>query len=286
MRCRATVAVSTAPVSPMPPMVAQKIRSVSPCGVRVRTSPSAISRSNEHDMVAEAALGVVVLAVHVGGDRPADGHLAGARQHRDPQPEREQRPHQRVQAHPGLHRHRGRLAHRVYGEDAVHLRQVERGAARVLRGVAVAAAQAPRHDPTLGSRRCAEPRRRRRRSRSRPDGSWCPRSGPSHAARPAAAGSSAAPPAARARWRVRGRVAHQNTATEITTSQITPIPCRTRSCSTTSSGSPALPASTSSAYCSSPKVKGAIEMAVQGRRAGRARRLPRGGSRTPTGCRR
>jgi hypothetical protein len=31
-------------------------------------------------------------------DRPTDRHLPGARQHRDPQPERQRRPHERVQA--------------------------------------------------------------------------------------------------------------------------------------------------------------------------------------------
>ena len=47
VRCSRTVALSTAPVSPMPPIVAQNTRSVSPAGVSVRTSPSAISRSSD-----------------------------------------------------------------------------------------------------------------------------------------------------------------------------------------------------------------------------------------------
>ena len=96
-----------------------------PLGVGVRRHGPHLTVGHQQvqrdDVVAEAALGVVVLAMHVGGDRPTDGDLAGARQHRDPQAEREQRPHQGVQAHPGLHRDRRRLARRVDGEDPVHL---------------------------------------------------------------------------------------------------------------------------------------------------------------------
>ena len=92
-------------------------------------------------MVAEAAFGVVVLAVHVGGDGAADGHLAGAGQHRHPQPERQQRAHQQIKTDAGLHRHGRWFSRRVEGQDAVHLGQVQRGAAGVLSGVAVAAAE-------------------------------------------------------------------------------------------------------------------------------------------------
>ena len=62
----------------------------------------------------------------------------------------------------------------VDGEDPVQLGQVEGGAAGVLRGVAVAAAQPARHDPALRRRTCAARRRRRRPSRSRPDGTSVP----------------------------------------------------------------------------------------------------------------
>ena len=62
--------------------------------------------------------------------------------------------------------------------------------------------------------------------------------------------------------------AHANTAIEIVANQITPNPCSTWSCSTTSSGSPACPASTSSAYWSMPRVNGAIEIAVHGTPSG------------------
>ena len=97
------------------------------------------------DVVAEAALGVVVLAVHVGGDRAADGHLPGARQHRHPEAERQQRPHQRVETDPGLDGHRGRFGGGVDRQDLVQLGQVEGRAAGVLGGVAVAAAEPPGH---------------------------------------------------------------------------------------------------------------------------------------------
>ena len=94
VRCSATVALSTAPVRPMPPMVAQNSRSVSPSGVKRAHLAVGHQQVQRLDVVAEAALGVVVLAVHVGGDRAADGHLTGARQHRHPEAERQQRPHQ------------------------------------------------------------------------------------------------------------------------------------------------------------------------------------------------
>lgn len=53
-------------------------------------------------MVAEAALAVVVLAVDVVGDGAADRHLTSARQHRDPQAERQCGLHQLVEAHPAV----------------------------------------------------------------------------------------------------------------------------------------------------------------------------------------
>ena len=62
----------------MPPTVAQN-RSGSRSGPTVRTSPSAVTRSSDDDVLAEAAGDVVVLAVDVAGDRAADGDVAGAR---------------------------------------------------------------------------------------------------------------------------------------------------------------------------------------------------------------
>ena len=57
---------------------------------------------DRQDVVAEAALGVVVLAVHVGADRAADRDLAGARQHRHPPAERQGGAHQGVEADPAV----------------------------------------------------------------------------------------------------------------------------------------------------------------------------------------
>ena len=225
-------------------------------------------------MVAEAALGVVVLAVHVGGDRAADGHLPGAGQHRNPQPERQQRLHQGVDADAGLHAHRRRVALGVDLQDLVETGQVQGGAAGVLGGVAVASGRARGGPPTTAGvpqggdgpgDRCRSGRGGTRLPAARPQPcsstsccgtwSWLSTTGEGWirvaVARPAA---------------------HANTAIEMAANQITPNPCSTRSCSTTSSGSPACPASTSRAYCSMPRVNGAIEIAVHGTPRGR---LPR-----------
>jgi hypothetical protein len=51
------------------------------------------------DVVAEAADGVVGLAVDVGADRAADRHLPRARQHRHPQAVRQRGAHEGVQRH-------------------------------------------------------------------------------------------------------------------------------------------------------------------------------------------
>ncbi len=53
-------------------------------------------------MITEAARAVMVLAVDVAGDGPADGDLAGARQHRHPEAERQCRPHQLIEVHTGV----------------------------------------------------------------------------------------------------------------------------------------------------------------------------------------
>ena len=177
-------------------------------------------------VVAEAALGVVVLAVHVGGDRAADRDLPGARQHRDPQAERQHRPHQQIQADARLHRHGGRLVGGVEGQDPVHPGQVHRRAARVLGGVAVAAPEPARHHPaTVGG---AQGR----------DGI-----GDGVDLRQVRHGPGGPAPAVQLdQWlrdhrlvlgqrgpdRRNGCLAHRkNTAREITTSHTTPMPCRT-----------------------------------------------------------
>ena len=49
-------------------------------------SPSAVTRSRRDDVAAEAAGDVVALAVHVAGDRAADGDVAGARRDREEEP--------------------------------------------------------------------------------------------------------------------------------------------------------------------------------------------------------
>ena len=119
------------------------------CGLALRSQRADLAVGHQQiegdHMVAEAALSVMVLAVHVGGDRPADRDLAGARQHRNPQTEGQHRPHQQIKADPGLHGHGGRLADGVEGQDPVHPGQIHGGAAGVLGGVAVAAAESARH---------------------------------------------------------------------------------------------------------------------------------------------
>ncbi len=101
-------------------------------------------------VVAEAALDVVGLAVDVAADRAADGDLPGAGQHGQPQPEREQRAHQRVERDAGVDLDQARVG--VHPVDAVQRGHVDDDAARVLRRVAVAAARArgrsrPAHRP-------------------------------------------------------------------------------------------------------------------------------------------
>ena len=90
-------------------------------------------------VVAEAARAVVVLAVDVARDRAADGDLAGAGQHRHPQPERQRRLHQRVEADAGVEVDQAGVA--VDGVDPVQRGHVDDQAAAVLRVVAVGAAQ-------------------------------------------------------------------------------------------------------------------------------------------------
>src|SRR5215207_10484525 len=96
-------------------------------------------------MVSEAALSVVVLAVHICSYGAAYGDLPGARKHRNPEPERQQRAHQQIETHAGLNGHSRRFTRRVQGENAVHLGEVERSASSVLGCVAVAAPETARY---------------------------------------------------------------------------------------------------------------------------------------------
>ena len=76
-RRSASSAATTTPVRPMPPAVAQKA-----LGVAVRREAQELARGGDElqpqHVLAEAAVAMVVLAVHVRGHRAADRHLAGA----------------------------------------------------------------------------------------------------------------------------------------------------------------------------------------------------------------
>src|SRR4051794_24067651 len=180
-----------------------------------------------------------------------------------------------IKADAGLDCHGWRLPARIHRQDAVHFGEIERSTAGILRRVAITATQAAWHD-TSSCVGCAQGRYR---VSNRVD------------LRQMRHGSRSPAPAVQLHKGLRNHglllrhggldrryrlVAHsqvrsfhqKKTAMEITASQTRPSPCSTRSLSTTSSGSPAVPASTSSAYCSSASVKGAIEIAVQGTPSG------------------
>ena len=109
MRSSRTVASRMTPVSPMPPTVAQN-SSGRRSGPSSTTEPSATQQGQAQHVVAERPLDVVVLAVDVAGDGPADGHEAGARRDRDEEAPGHGHAQQVVQAHPGGDGHRpGRL---------------------------------------------------------------------------------------------------------------------------------------------------------------------------------
>jgi hypothetical protein len=99
------------------------------------------------DVVAERTGAVVVLAVHVAADRTADGDLAGAGQHRDPQAVGQCRAHQLVEAYPGVDVDGGRV--RIDVVDPVQRGHVDHDAAGVLRYVTVGTTKATRDDPAL-----------------------------------------------------------------------------------------------------------------------------------------
>ena len=96
------------------------------------------------DVVAEGAGGVVVLAVDVRADGAADGDLAGAREDRNPQAERQGRLHELIQGHAAIHHDEGGV--RVDGVDLVERLHVDDQAAAVLSRVTVGAAHAAGDD--------------------------------------------------------------------------------------------------------------------------------------------
>src|SRR5699024_10250494 len=98
-------------------------------------------------VVAEGAGGVVVLAVDVGADGAADGDLAGARQHGDPQAVGQRGLHQLVEGDAAVDVDDGGL--RVDGVDVLEGLHVHDEAAGVLRRVAVGAAHAAGDDAAL-----------------------------------------------------------------------------------------------------------------------------------------
>lgn len=93
------------------------------------------------DVPGEATADVVVLAVDVGADRPADRDIARAGRHRHEPAQRQQYPHQPVQGDARVAQHDagGGVDH----VDAVQGRHVEHRPAGVLRGVPVSPSQAP-----------------------------------------------------------------------------------------------------------------------------------------------
>ena len=121
--------------------------------VRGQRADGAVRGDQVHrqHVVAEAALGVVVLAVDVRADRAADRDLPGARQHRHPPAERQGGPHERVQADAAVDDRDARVGvDRGRAGEPGHL---EHEAARVLCRVAVGAAEtAGDHPARAGAR--------------------------------------------------------------------------------------------------------------------------------------
>ena len=93
-----TVASRIMPVRPMPPTVAQN-SSGRRSGPSSTTLPSARSSDRPRDVVAERPVDVMVLAVDVAGDRPADRDEPGAGRDRDEEAARHDQPQQVVDAH-------------------------------------------------------------------------------------------------------------------------------------------------------------------------------------------
>ena len=93
-------------------------------------------------VVAEGAVAVMVLPVHVCGDRAADRDVPGTRRDRHEEAHRDEQLHELLDAHPGVDRRLARLL--VDLPDGGQQRHREHAAAGVLRGVAVAAAEPAR----------------------------------------------------------------------------------------------------------------------------------------------
>ena len=104
----------------------------------------------EH-VIAERAIAVVVLGVHVGGDRPAHRHVRGPGRDRNEQPLREELPGEVVDAHPRVDSHDAPA-----GVDFPQLGESAHGdhpSARILGGVPVAASEpASQHASGPGAR--------------------------------------------------------------------------------------------------------------------------------------
>jgi hypothetical protein len=99
--------------------------------------------------VPEGAILMVVLAVHVGGNRPADGHEFGPRRHRQEEPTGQKIAKDFSQAYA-----RFTLQHtalRVESEKPVEPRVTDDSAVRVEWRVAVAASHAVRYQGRLGT---------------------------------------------------------------------------------------------------------------------------------------
>ena len=141
------VASAIRPVSPMPPAVAQKM-SGSWSALDGQRPERGRLQDQRLDVGGERAVVVVVLAVHVRADGPADRHLAGSRRHHRPEAERHQGPHQPVQADAGLDPGPApsRSTARIRSRPVVTMTSP----AGVLGRVAVAASQAAGDDPAVG----------------------------------------------------------------------------------------------------------------------------------------
>src|SRR5690606_26923994 len=115
------------------------------CGVRLGGdldhAGGRVQGEREH-VVGEPAVDVVVLAVDVGGDGAADGHVPGTGRDGDEPAERHHAAHDRVEAHARVDT--DDPAVEVDLAEAGQHSGVEHGAARVLGGVAVAAAEPAR----------------------------------------------------------------------------------------------------------------------------------------------
>jgi hypothetical protein len=107
----------------------------------VQLTTLARGRDQRHPLhvLAEAAVAVVVLAVHVARDRAAHRHLSRPRRDRQEPAERQHRRRQPVERYARLHRDRAAL--HVERQQPVQPGRVDHEAAGVLGGVAVRPAE-------------------------------------------------------------------------------------------------------------------------------------------------